>query len=403
MLITDGRGSNLEITGDYLYRNYHLRQYEVVTGEQTLERRTRERTQMYSFAPKYTQKLEHNMELKAGLSYQYISYHDASASLTNDMNGQVVYGFLNLSGGSENLMYEVGTTLQYNRMDVTTNDMKTVNRKVYFCPQVSLMWVINSQHHTMLRLMYERNVEDMPYSVINSYRNYSDPSHYTTGNPSLKTPSDHQVILNLLLNRHLNFMLMYQRIEDIIYYTHGVDQDLPSVTWAKPANGKYEQLLVASAEWNSDVMKWWNMKLRAAAVQDKTSMPEKTVTGNCSGRFWWNNNFNFTPSLGGTLNGYWETRTTFENYLFHSVGHLEASLWKTFCNDRLRLSLKSNICGRERGSITYGNGYTLFARNTTHPTSFSFTVIWNFAGGKKVHQQEKAESIQDYKKIEERK
>lgn len=83
-------------------------------------------------------------------------------------------------------------------------------------------------------------------------------------------------------------------------------------------------------------------------MQDKFVSDNETLKGQWGGKFWWNNNFNFTPSLGGSLNGYWETKTSFENYYWQPVGNVNASLWKSLCNDKLRLSLQSIILAKGR-------------------------------------------------------
>ena len=68
------------------------------------------------------------------------------------------------------------------------------------------------------------------------------------------------------------------------------------------------------------------------------------------------------------------------------VGNVNASLWKSFYNDRLRLSLQSNIWAKGRKSRTEGEGYTSFYHNATRPTSFTFSLTWSFSGGKNVRQ-----------------
>lgn len=403
ILQTDERGSNLEITADYYHRNYHLKQNQYVNDGLKAETKTHERINMYSIAPKLTQRFQNGKELKTGASYQYIHYNDATESLQNKVGAQKTYAYANLSGRIKKMMYGVGLTLQYNQMDVRTNGTQTIVDNTYLCPQANLAWAINPKRGTMLNFMYQHNVAEMPYSIVNSYKNFENPQHYTTGNPSLSTPTDHQFMARFAFNRHLSFMFMYDRVADVIYYQHGIDANDPSITWAKPANAKYERMMGAQVEYTCKPTKWWQTKVQAAALQDKFATAEKTITGKWGGKFWWNNNFNFSETFGGSLNGYWETAMTFENHAFRPVGNLNASLWKTLFNDKLRLSMESTLCGRGRKNTIYGDGFTSYYHNATHPTSFTLTAKWYFSGGKKVKQRHEAESIQEYKKIEERK
>ena len=64
---------------------------------------------------------------------------------------------------------------KYNRMEVRTAEKVTLFDDFYLCPQASLMWMIKPKSGTMLGIMYQSTVSDMPYSVINGYRKYSTP------------------------------------------------------------------------------------------------------------------------------------------------------------------------------------------------------------------------------------
>ena len=85
------------------------------------------------------------------------------------------------------------------------------------------------------------------------------------------------------------------------------------------------------------------------------------------------------------------------------VGNVDASVWKTFCHNKLRLSLESTLWAKGRQRRTDGSDVTAYYHNRTKPSSFLFGVTWNFSGGKKVRRRVEAESTQQYHKIEEKK
>ena len=403
VLSTDDKGSNLEITADYYHQNHHLEQLEDKDNVRTYENSTQEKTNMFQFYPKYTHKFSGGKELKIGADYQFIRYNDETVGLKNNADAHTASAYANFSGMTKKVMYSAGLTLQYNQMDVQTAKETTFFDDVYLCPQANLMWMIDPQKGRMFGFMYQCTVSDMPYSVINGYQNYSTPYHYTTGNPNLHTPTTHEVMARLAINRHVSMMFVYGHESDPIYYEHGVDGQNESITWSRPENGKYRRMLGARIEFSYAPTKWWNTKVQAAAMQDRFVSEKETLQGDWGGKFWWNNNFNFTSTFGGSLNGYWETKTSFENYHWQPVGNVNASLWKSFSNDKWRLSLQSNIWSKGRKSRTEGEGYTSHYHNATKPTSFTFSVTWNFSGGKKVRHRMEAESIQQYNKIEEKK
>lgn len=403
VLTTDERGSNLDITADYLLQNYHNNQIEELNGSRTFEDKTRERTDMFRFIPKYKQKFANGNVLETAGGYQYIHYNDVSGELGNSANIHIPSACVNYSGRYKFIMYSAGLTLQYNRMEVETRGQKTLFSDTHLCPEATLVWMMNPKRNTMLRFMYRNTVSEMPYSVINSYKVYSSPNSYTTGNPSLVTPRDHSVMAGFSLNQHIQAMFVYDYVIDPIFYDHGIDEQDSRVTWARPENANHEQMVGAMLEANYSPTKWWQTKVQSSAMQIRFSSDKETKNGQWCGKFWWNNIFNFTPTFGGTFNGYWETGCSFENYHWKPVGNFDASLWKTFYKDRLRFSLQSTIWAKGRQSRTEGNGYSSFYHNRTKATSFLFTVTWNFSGGKDVRQRIEAESIQQYNKIEEKK
>ena len=403
ILATDEKGSKLEVTADYYHQNHHLKQFEDRDDVRTYENSTHEKTNMFQLYPKYTHKFNGGKELKVGANYQFIRYNDETDGLSNDADAHTASAYANFTGMTKSLMYSAGLTLQYNQMDVRTAQETTFFDDVYLCPQANLMWMINPQKERMLGVMYQCSVSDMPYSVINSYKNFSTPYHYTTGNPNLITPTTHEVMARIAVNRHISMMFVYGHEINPIYYEHGVDAQNESITWSRPENGEYRRMMGARVEFTYNPTKWWNTKVQAAAMQDYFKSKTETLKGQWGGKFWWNNNFNFTSTLGGSLNAYWETATSFENYYWKPVGNVNASLWKSFCNDKLRLSLQSTIWAKGRKSRTEGDGYTSYYHNATKPTSFTLSLTWNFSGGKKVRQRAEAESIQQYNKIEEKK
>lgn len=403
ILATDEKGSKLEVTADYYHQNHHLKQFEDKDDIRTYENSTQEKTNMFQFYPKYTHKFNGGKELKVGANYQFIRYNDETDGLSNDADAHTASAYANFTGMTKSLMYSVGLTLQYNRMDVQTAEETTFFDDVYLCPQANLMWMINPQKGRMLGVMYQCSVSDMPYSVINGYKNFSTPYHYTTGNPNLITPTTHEVMARFAMNRHIAMTLMYGHEINPIYYEHGIDKQNENITWSRPENGKYRSMLGARVEFTYNPTKWWNTKVQAAALQDIFESEYVKQIGNWCGKFWWNNNFNFTSTFGGSLNAYWETATSFENYYWQPVGNVNASLWKSFCDDKLKLSLQSTVWAKGRKSRTEGEGYTSYYHNATKPTSFTLSLTWNFSGGKKVRQRAEAESIQQYNKIEEKK
>lgn len=76
ILATDDKGSNFEITADFLGNKQHQTQKETVGTENTSSNYMGKKTNMYRVAPKLTDKVTNGNELQLGLSYQYIKSSD---------------------------------------------------------------------------------------------------------------------------------------------------------------------------------------------------------------------------------------------------------------------------------------------------------------------------------------
>ena len=403
ILKLDNKGSNFEITADYLGNKHHQTQGERTNEKELPTSYLSQNTNMYCIAPKLVKKNKLGNEMDLGLDYQYIHSKDKTENQLNRMTGYSPSVYMNYSGKFKAFMYSLGLTWEFNHMEVISNGVESSSNVNCFCPQTNLMWMLNQKKNTMLMLMYKESVENMPYSVLSAFRNYDTPNHYTTGNTSLSIPRDHQLMFRFDLNSHLAFMMMYERILDDIYFDHGIDEQNPSLTWSRPENANYTQAIGARVEYTFSPVKWWKTKLQGAVQQIRFSSYEQTLTGKCCGKFWFNNNFNFSETFGASCKAYWETGTSFENYSWRPVGNFDVSLWKSACKEKLRFALDATICARGRKIRTKGDGYTSFYTNTTKPSSFDFTITWNFNGGKDVRQRTEAKSIQEFHTIKEQK
>lgn len=402
-LATDTLGSLFEVTTDYMHRGYQFHQKQDINDHLSAEHNTRESTYMYCIKPKYTHELGRNKSLEFGSKYQYIDYDDTAENRESSGRMHVASGYANFSERNKTIMYSIGLQLQNNSMKVTSEQNTTSFNDTYLCPWGSFRWTIHQKSGMTLLLTYRHTVEDMPYSVINQYKKYTTPNSYITGNPSLTTPTNHQMMLDFSFNKHIDLTFFYHRLKDPIYYTHGIDANNNSITCVKPENGRYEQSFNVRLEFSYSPTKWWRTKLYSAIDKTDLATKEEKMSGKWSIRFGLNNNFTFLKTFGVSLNGYYESYSRFEYYHWKPVGRIETSLWKTWMNDKFRINISGTIWARGRKSITEGNGYYLFHHNTTKTTAFDATFTWNFSAGKRAKQRISAESVQSYHLIEERK
>ena len=171
--------------------------------------------------------------LTAGLDYQQTIY-DNDLDLQTKMTSHVPAAFARLQGRSKVFQYEVGLRVQHTNMQVDVADVKNEHNVFGIYPTVNLMWMINPKRQHMLNLMYKHSMEDLPYSVISTYRYHTSPYSYETGNPELKSPKGHQLMLMAKLWGKWTLMGGIMRSNDEIYFVREQSPESPSVMQTKP-------------------------------------------------------------------------------------------------------------------------------------------------------------------------
>lgn len=95
------------------------------------------------------------------------------------------------------------------------------------------------------------------------------------------------------------------------------------------------------------------------------------------------NTFTVPHGWGGMLNLQWEP--TFDTYdrTYHAVYKCGGQVYKTFCKDRLQMTLTFNVAGRGRKYDRMINGSRVTYNLLTPVQRISVSVAWKFSGGKK--------------------
>lgn len=398
---TDTLGSCFELTADYLHVNHHLKQYFTLNNIEDPETgKSHESTDMVS-SRSIWKKAYSAGSLQMGLNYQYIR-HKSEYERSLNMIGHSPSTFINYYGSTAQLMYSLGLTLQYDWMKTEqSNEYSSKTDGLFLCPQVNLTWTFNKSRDTNVSLLYRRSVSTMPYDALTNYKNFTSTNHYTTGNTSLKIPTNHFFSFRFGWGSLLSLSIRYSYTKNAIYYTHNTEPGSQLTTYSKPINSKYEGNIVWAAESNVKPWKWWNLKLGTSFIQTNLSTYSTFFRGTILGQFRCYNTFNFTNTFGGSMIAHWETGTKFENYSWRPVGRFIVSLWKTMFYNRLRLSLQSQIWAKGRRATTFSDNYTSVYNNNTKTSSLTFSVTWYFKKGRKVKQRMNADNIQQYERIEE--
>lgn len=392
-------GHDFSITADYLQNNMEMNQQEIADKKDNRISHTTQQTDMLRVRPVFTTQTKYG-ELSLGGEMQYIDYEDyiyTTEGLISSMKGYQPALYANYSSNyKQKLRYEIGIRYQGNLMDVKTMDLANENKDWGFCPMVSLMYMINPQKGHIVNLQYKRMMEELPYSVISTYKRYESPHSYVVGNPALISPTTDQLMAIMGLFNKITFMTGYVRVANQIYYATGIAPETSNVSYTTPRNGDFQNVFIFGLEGNVKPFKWWQMKANANMVINSAKTDIYHVKGQERWSFSLNNDFDFGKTFGSTLSAQYEPDSHYLDATMKSVCSIYGSVYKNFFKNQLECKFDFTLYRKGREIITDTKEYTLVHLNNTKEEKVSLSLTWRFKGGKKVKVNQGAKSIQDY-------
>lgn len=399
------KGASLEASVDYLHRHGSFSK-KLIDGSETLteSQDSKQNTDMVRGKLEIETPLGDG-SLTGGLDMQYAHHSDltnrqtegAHTGIWTEMDGYRPAAFAGYNGAVGNVQYEAGVRLQGNLTHVKADGVIDKRHTWEVCPKLDIMYLINPEKESMAMLSYKRSVDELPYSVISTYRNYLSPMEYTTGNPAVKSPVNDELTL-VGTYRHLTLSSAVFRVSDPLFYSASVNTDGMIANTA--CNGKHETMWRLSAEGLFPVTTWWKAKPSVAYKLYWADMGEYKV----SRQGGWNmsiyNNLKFSKSFGGTLRANFESGSRFRNMKMSSVWSVRGSVYKTFMDNYLQFILNFTAYAKGRETTTHTPDYMAAYRNVTRSTSLTLKVVWYFRGGKDVKVNDNVQSTQQYHQYE---
>ncbi len=396
------QGRDISITADFLRNDLEVNQRQTVDKGNDRISHTTQQTDMLRVRPIFTTQTKHG-ELSLGGEMQYVDYEDyihntyETEGLVSTMKGYQPALYANYSSSyKQRLRYEVGIRYQGNLMDVKTMDVTNENKDWELCPMVSLMYMANPQKGHILSLQYKRMMEELPYSVISTYKQYESPQTYVTGNPALVSPTTDQLMAMIGLFNKITFMAGCVRVSDQIYYATEIDPTTSHVSYTIPRNGDSQTAFLFGLEGNVKPFKWWQMKANVNMAINSAKTDIYHVKGQERWAFSLNNDFDFGKTFGGTLSAQYEPDSHYLDAMMKSVCSVYGSVYKNFFKNQLECKLDFTLYRKGREMITDTKEYTLAHLNNTKEQKVALSLTWHFKGGKKVKVSQGAKSIQDY-------
>lgn len=403
----DSLGSTFKVTADYLRRDFNQKfktgqvasgavdAYDVSVSKQA--------TDMLRVSPILNMVMHNKDELTAGVDVKYVHLRDRTSGSYETsrslMTGFTPAAFVSYAGSiGEKTSYDVGIRFQHDRMDVKFEDVKNKYRKWNVCPSANITYAFNREKGRFASLQYEHYVDELPYDAVSTFRKYDATDHYTVGNPGIKPASGDNVKLTFGLSSRFSVYAGLDYYKDAIYYTNDTDPDDSGVLRSMARNGMHELTMSIGMEQRLNPAKWWSLKAveRVSVYSGKT--PDWDVSGQTHWFFMLNNDFRFTKTFGGGLNGYVDPEFETQDMVWKTVIDVNLNVYKTFFDERLMLKLDVKPYRKGRETKTENALYRSVRKNVTKEEYFMFTVRYTFRKGK-IKSRKAAESTQEYNTI----
>ena len=400
--VFNDRGTSMTVTADWLNRSLST-EYIYTSGQEPSRQQEQSaqesRNNMLKIAADFSDPLSEKLELEYGASAQYITSTYApetasegflSSSLPTRTRAFTPLAHASISGKLWRIQYSAGLNLQMNWIEYSPLDGSgSPSRNIQWGinPSVQFRMPLDSRGRFSMRLNYRHQLDNIPYDAISTTVRWSDPWHYSVGNPDLVAPTRDRIMLGLsLFGDILTLQGSYTHSRNSIYWDNRTDPGSPDIFYETPVNLPRRNSYGLNAELNLNPLKLWRIKLSAEYTfnVENSTIGGITYSGTNLHQFYMLLNQLSFKGWGTVINAVYEPTFRTFGYSYHSVYTVNLQLYKTFLDGRLRVALSGNIAGkRRRIDRTVGDRIITHAYTTPAQTA-TLSVFWSFSGGRKV-------------------
>lgn len=413
----DTKGSNLMTNiiysrhGNYGTQNYVQTDRTISDNRQDVTQIADGNSHSWEIKSDYTKKFTDNNRLELGWSSRWNS-RLSEATATNNIDKTPIEAYYNLFDYNEqvhaiyatygtrinNFSAQAGLRGEYFRNESTTTPSQTPqpisNDYFQLFPSVYLSYSLPNNNE--LQLNYTRRVDRPRGRMINSFRDYSDSTNISFGNPYLMPEMTSAFELNYIKNwdNHTLSSSLYYRfnnddIERISYMNNGVmestymnltkEHDLGLELVAK--NRLFKILNLTST------LNMYYNRLNASVYENplypgvKVELPELES-------FSWDArmiaNLMFTPTFSGQITGQYGSKELLAQGERLARYSMDLGLRKTFFDRKLSLNFNIRDLFNTRGfrGRTWGEGFHQYYENQRFGRMFGLTLTYNFGNMK---------------------
>ena len=422
----DKKGSNLMASLAYSYHNRggesNYIQNDILTNAKSnISQKTDGVNKTLDFKADYTKKFSENNKLEAGwqstLSDRLSTSSGVDSLTANgpanipsyynkfDYNEQIHAAYLTYGSKFDKLTFQVGARAELLLKESTNTTKKensnadtvqTIPSKSFFHVFPSFYLSYSLPNDAELQFNYTNRVNRSRGQQINPYRDYSDSTNISYGNPDLLPQYSSALELNYIKSwgaQSLSGSLYYRATDNVVQsvrFLHNGVMESTYMNIAKSQNSGLE-LIAKNRLFKilslTSSLNFYYSKLDASVYTNPFNESVSTTIPGQSNFSWSGNimaNFLLSKTLSGQITGEYDSPQLIAQGTRNASYSIDMGIRQTFLNRKLSLSLnvRDLLNSDRQRSTTSGAGFSQTSENYFHGRMAMLTLSYNFGNMK---------------------
>ncbi|MDR3654025.1 MAG: TonB-dependent receptor [Paludibacter sp.] len=364
------------------------------------------------FKVDYTNKLTENSKLEAGWQsdisnrlsttsgFNNISNTDIPSYYDNfNYNEQIHAGYLTYGSKIDKFTFQLGLRAEYmlKGSTITTKKGSTENDSIQVIPQNSIFHVFPSfflsysmPNNGELQFNYSSRVNRPRGQQINPFKNYSDSTNISFGNPNLSPQYSSSLELNYIKTwgaQTLSTSLYYHNTNDVIEGVHFLNNGVMQSTYLNVAKSQNTGLeLISKNRLFKFLSLTSTLNLYYSNLDSASFVSPYNQTIGIPGQsnFSWSGNvmanFMLSKTFSGQITAEYDSPQLISQGTQNAKYSIDLGVRQTFMNRKLTISLNiRDLMNSDKGyQTTSGAGFSQTTSSYFHGRMFGLTASYNF-------------------------
>lgn len=256
-------------------------------------------------------------------------------------DGAAVYAESEWSAGRFELVG--GLRLQWDRVDHFTLGDDGWRRKEYWrlCPDLTACYAIDEERGTSIEIGYSRDYGRIPYTQLSPLKVRESEFRYSIGNPMLAPSRGYDLTVTLTMRERWSLYYTYTHGADLVQLRTFVDTVDPRQSYTMPENCASTSNHSLGISYAGPLTRWWRINWEVYGACWRKEYYGQTLRSRIAEVFL-NNSIEFTDGFGMQLYFHAASARRKLEWSHNATYALHATLYKSLCKKRLRLSMECN-------------------------------------------------------------